>query len=194
VPIHYATDQGSLENDRIGTLWFYSNSFYEPVCDGCPNYRWYIFDTSGGGGNSFAEIEWPQIQAMNNAIWMDSPTEPYFYWNRQNTEFTTFGKNIVNTNWGTDNMAGGDGTGWATATSAYAYQGASNTAGNSGVSNLSGVSAAPFNESTFVPNAVLVNAGTSMPATAPKLPVRFQYGPSAVQTLREQPLTVGAME
>jgi len=194
VPIHYSTDHGSLENDRIGTLWFYNNSFYEPVCNGCPNYRWYIFDTSGGGGNSFAEIEWPQIQAMNNAIWMDSPTEPYFYWNRQNTEFTTFGKNIVNTNWGTDNMAGGDGTGWATATSAYAYQGASNTAGNSGVSNLSGVSAAPFNESTFVPNAVLVNAGTSMPATAPKLPVRFQYGPSAVQTLREQPLTVGAME
>jgi hypothetical protein len=194
VPIHYATDHGSLENDRIGTLWFYSNSFYEPVCKGCPNWRWYMFDTSGGGGDDFPEIEWPQIQAMNNAIWMDAPTDPYFFWNREVIEFTTFGKNVINTNWGTNKMAGGDGTGWATAISPYAYQGAGNSVGNSGVSNVSGVAGAPFNETTFVPNPALVNAGTEMPASAPKLPVRFQYGPSAVQTVRQQPLTMGAME
>ena len=194
VPIHYATDHGSLENDRIGTLWFYSNSFYEPVCDGCPNWRYSIFDTSGGGGNAFPEIEWPQIQTLNNAIWMDAPTEPYFYWNNQSNQFTTFGKNVINSNWGTNNMSGGDGTGWAGGASPYAFQGVSNSGDNTGVSNLIGVSAVPFNESTFAPNAALVNAGTAMPTSAPKLPVRFQYGPSAVQVLREQPLTVGAME
>jgi hypothetical protein len=91
-------------------------------------------------------------------------------------------------------MAGGDGTGWTTHTSTYAFQGASNSADTSGVSNLTGVLEESFDITTFEPNPALVEAGTSMPADAPKLPVRFQYGPSAVQTVRVQPLTVGAME
>ncbi len=194
VPIHYATDHGSLENDRIGTLWFYNNSFYEPTCNGCSNWRWEMFDTSGGGGNDYPEIEWPQIQAHNNAIWMDAPTKPYFYWENRSTEFTTFGKNVINSNWGTNNMAGGDGTGWTTGLPTNAFQGASNSADTTGINNLIGVAADPFDVSTFAPNPVLVNAGASLPAAGPKLPVRFQYGPSAVQTVRVQPLTVGAME
>ena len=79
--------------------------------------------TSGGGGNDFPEIEWPQIQADNNAIWMDSPTQPYFYWNNETNQFTTFGKNVINSNWGTGVMSGGDGTGWASWTSVYAFPG-----------------------------------------------------------------------
>jgi hypothetical protein len=59
---------------------------------------------------------------------------------------------------------------------------------------LIGVSADPFDVTTFAPNPALINAGASLPALGPKLPVRFQYGPSAVQTVRNQPLTVGAME
>jgi len=39
-----------------------------------------------------------------------------------------------------------------------------------------------------------VNAGASLPASAAKLPVRFQYGPSAIMAVREQPLMAGAME
>ena len=194
VPIHYSTDHGSLENDRIGTLWFYNNSFYEPVCNGCQNYRWYMFDTSAGGGNNCREIEWPQIQAWNNAIWMVSPKKPYFFWNRVTTQFTVFGRNIVNSNWGTDNLAGGDGTGWTLSTNPYAFQGASNAADNAGISKLVGVSAAPFDLTTFVPNPVLVNAGISLPASGPRLPVRFQFGPSATPQVRTQPLTIGAME
>ncbi|HUX46154.1 MAG TPA: hypothetical protein VMV57_15520, partial [Terracidiphilus sp.] len=193
VPIHYATDHGSGENDRIGTLWFYNNSFYEPACNGCGNYRWYMFDTSGGGGNSFPEIEWPQIMALNNAIWMGSPKQPYFFWNRTTTQFTTFGRNVINTNWGTGNLAGGDGTGWASGKSSDAFQGASNAADTMGVANLVGTSAAPFDLSSFAPNPVLVNAGTAMPPNAPALPVRFQFGPSATPTLRTQSLTIGAM-
>lgn len=194
VPIHYSTDHGSLEDDRIGTLWFYNNSFYEPTCNGCPNWRWYMFDTSGGGGDDFREIEWPQIQADNNAIWMDAPTKPYFYWNRETNEFTTFGKNAINSNWGTDSMSGGDGTGWATASSAHAFQGASNSADTAGPANLIGASTEPFDVTTFAPNPALVNTGAPLPASWPKLPVRFQYAPSAIQTVREQPLTIGAME
>ena len=133
VPIHYATDHGSLENDRIGSLWFYNNTFYEPLCNGCPNWRWMLFDTSGGGGDDFLEIEWPQVQVHNNAIWMDSPTQPYFYWNNETNQFTTFGKNVINSNWGTGVMSGGDGTGWASRTSVYAFQGASNSADAAGV-------------------------------------------------------------
>jgi len=191
VPIHYFSDLDTPGGNRLGTLWFYSNSFYEPTA---PHWSWYLFDTTGGGGDSFPAIEWPQIQVMNNAIWMDSPKKPYFYWNIFSTQFTTFGKNVINSNWGTDNMAGGDGTGWTTHTSTYAFQGASNSADTSGVSNLTGVLEESFDITTFEPNPALVEAGTSMPADAPKLPVRFQYGPSAVQTVRVQPLTVGAME
>lgn len=119
VPIHYSTDHGMLENDRIGTLWFYNNSFYEPACSPCANYSWALFDTSGGGGNFFPEIEWPQIQAHNNAIWMDSPTQPYFFWNKAIPQFTTFGINVINTNWGTKDMSGGNGTGWVSTVSPY---------------------------------------------------------------------------
>jgi hypothetical protein len=194
VPIHYSTDHGSEENDRIGILWFYNNSFYEPVCNGCPNWRWYIFDTSGGGGSDYQGIEWPQIQVHNNAIWMDSPSKPVFFWNNRTTQFTTFGKNVVNSNWGTGNMSGGDGTGWAPGASEYAFQGASNAADTTGISNLIAVKAAPFNLTTFAPTSALVGAGAGLPATGPKLPVRFQYGPSAIPAIRKQPLTIGAME
>ncbi|HEU5350185.1 MAG TPA: hypothetical protein VFU55_01205, partial [Terracidiphilus sp.] len=188
------TDHGSLENDRIGTLWFYNNSFYEPVCNGCGNYRWHMFDTSGGGGNSFAEIEWPRIMAYNNAIWMGSPTRPFFFWNRESTQFTTFGRNVINANWGTGNLAGGDGTGWVKGTARSAFQGASNAADNTGLTHLHGVSAPPFDLKTFAPNPVLVNAGAAMPANAPDMPVRFEFGPSATPQLRTQPLTIGAMD
>jgi hypothetical protein len=192
VPIHYFSDNGTTDNNRLGTLWFYNNSFYEPSNVGA--WRWMMLDTSCGGGNSCASIEWPQIQFFNNAIWMDSPTNPYFYWNNVTSQFAVFGKNAVNANWGSGDFAGGDGTGWTKGSMTTAFQGARNAASNTGISNLIGVSSAPFDLSTFAPNAALVNTGQSMPATGPKLPVRFQYGPSAVQTMREQPLTMGAME
>jgi hypothetical protein len=194
VPIHYSTDHGSLENDRLGTLYFYNNSFYETACNGCPAYRWSLFDTSGGGGNDFPEIEWPQIQVHNNAIWMESPKAPVFFWNNRTTEFTIFGKNIINSNWGSGDMAGGDGTGWAPGASPDAFQGASNAADTTGASNLIPVSTAPFNLSTFAPTQAVVNAGSGLPAPATKLPVRFQFGPTAIPEKRKQALTIGAME
>ena len=196
-PIHYFSDMGTPDNNRLGTLWFYNNSFYEPTN---ANYSWYMFDTSSGGEDFSPAIEWPQIQVLNNAIWMDSPTEPIFYWNSSVPQITTFGKNVINSNWGTDNMSGGSKTGWQSITSPYlvspyVFQGGdSNSALTAGVANLIGVSKEPFDVTTFAPNPALVNAGAPMPASGPKLPVRFQYGPAAVQTVREQPLTIGAME
>jgi len=194
VPIHYSTDHGGVENDRIGTLWFYNNSFYEPTCKGCPNYRWYLFDTSSGGGNDSPTVEWPQVEVQNNAIWMASPTKPIFFWNNRASQFTAFGKNAINGSWGTGKMAGGDGTGWTGGASEYAFQGASIAADTTGIENLIKVSAAPFDLTTFIPGPALANAGTPLPAGAPRLPVRFQYGPSAIQRVRKQPLTLGAME
>ena len=190
-PIHYSTDHGLLEGDRIGKLWFYSNSFYEAVSK---FYSWHMFDTSDGGGNSYPEIEWPQIEAFNNAIWLNSPTKPFFYWNAWTDQFTTFGRNVINSNWGKGDMSGGEGTGWMAKASKYSFQGASNSADNAGVSNLIGVSVAPFDLMTFAPMPSLVNAGTNIPVPGPKLPVRFQYGPAAIPKVRKQPLTIGAME
>jgi len=190
-PIHYFSDMGTPDDNRLGTLWFYNNSFYEPINS---FWSWKMFDTSGGGAGDDAAIEWPHIQVLNNAIWMDSQARPYFYWNKETNQFTTFGKNVINSSWGTDNMAGGDGTGWATLTSKFAFQGAGNSADATDTSSLIGVTTEPFDTTTFEPNPALVGVGTTMPVGAPKLPVRFQYGPSAVQTVRVQPLTVGAME
>ena len=189
--IHYATDHGLLENDRLGTLWFYNNSFYE---GSAKYYSWHLFDTSGGGGNSHREIEWPQLQVLNNAIWMDSPIKPFFSWNAVTTQFTVFGKNVINSHWGTGSMAGGDKTGWASVVPEYAFQGAGNKANTTGITKLIEVSTAPFNLPTFAPTADLINRGTLLPDYWPKLPVRFEYGPSAVQRLRKQPLTIGAIE
>ena len=192
VPIHYLSDMGTVDNNRLGTLWFYNNSFYEPTNK---YYNWVLFDTGAGGGlEDTPQIEWPQIQVHNNAIWMDTGTKPIFYWNTRTSQFTVFGKNVINSNWGTGELAGGEHTGWTLRPSRYAFQGASNRADTAGVSNLIGVSTAPFNLTTFAPVPALVNAGASLPPDAPKLPVRFQYGPSAIQTVRKQALTVGAME
>jgi hypothetical protein len=192
VPIHYATDHGSLEADRIGTLWFYNNSFYEPTNK---YYDWKLFDTSAGGGLEDAlEIEWPQLQLHNNVFWMDSAKKPIFYWNTRSSQFTIFGKNAINADWGTGKTTGGEHTGWTLRNARYAFQGASNNADTIGISNLIGISSAPFDLTTFAPKSILVNAGAALPPGAPKLPVRFQYGPSAIQTVRKQPLTLGAME
>ncbi|MHB1840405.1 MAG: hypothetical protein ACYCPD_11660, partial [Acidobacteriaceae bacterium] len=190
-----------VDANRLGTLWFYNNSFYE--APGSTLYAWYLFDTSAGGGyGNCPAVEWPQIQVLNNAFWMDNPAKPYFYWNLEVNQFTTFaGVNVVNSNWGSGNMTAANaaasyGTGWAAVTSIspYAFQGASTVADTVGVSNLIGVSTAPFDLTTFVPNSALINAGTNPPPSWPKLPVRFQFGPSAVVKVRTQPRTIGAME
>jgi len=193
VPIHYATDHGSLEDDRLGTLWFYNNSFYQPITTTV--YDWRLFDTSAGGGLEDAqEIEWPVIQVNNNAIWMESPTKPIFYWNSRTSQFTIFGKNVINANWGTNNMAGGPRTGWGPRAARYGFQGASNKDDTTGINNLIGVSAPPFDVNSFAPHKSLMDAGQPLPGAASKMPARFVYGPSAVMKLRKHPLTIGAME
>ena len=189
--IHYGTDHGVQEGDRLGTLWFYNNSFHEGQAR---SYSWHLFDTSGGGGNSFNEVEWPQIQVLNNAIWADSPVKPFFYWNTVTTQFTVFGKNAINAHWGTGNLAGGEKTGWGLVVPQFAFQGAGNKNITSGVSNLLEVSSAPFNLTTFVPTSALINKGSALPDYWPRLPVRFEYGPSAIEKVRTQPRTLGAIE
>jgi len=190
-PIHYFSDSATPDDNRLGTLWFYNNSFYEPTNK---FWRWHLFDTTAGGGSDALAVEWPQIQVLNNAIWMDSPTKPYFFWNVYTIQFTTFGKNVINSNWGTGSMSGGEGTGWYSRVSKYAFQGGSNSVDTTGISNLIEVSTAPFNLTTFAPTSALVGVGEKLPAGASKLPVRFQYGPSAIQKVRKQVLTIGAME
>ena len=125
---------------------------------------------------------------------MDDPTKPIFYWNDEQNQFTVFGNNVINSNYGNGSSSGGDGTGWASGTSPYAFQGVSNAANTIGGSNLILVSSAPFNNTTFAPNSVLFDAGSSLPSGAAKMPVRFQFGPSAIPLARTQPLTIGATE
>ena len=100
--VHYFSDQCEVDANRLGTLWFFNNSFHEGIGT---YYDWYLFDTSAGGANgNCPAVEWPQIQVLNNAFWMDNPAKPYFYWITEPNQFTIFGANVVNANWGTNNM------------------------------------------------------------------------------------------
>jgi hypothetical protein len=82
----------------------------------------------------------------------------------------------------------------STLSSPHAYQGASNSASTKGISNLMTVATTPFDLATFLPHSVLAGAGSPLPNDWPRLPVRFEYGPSAIVKMRKQPLTIGAME
>lgn len=184
---------GSLEASRLGTLYFYHNSFYAKQTSNI--YRWYMFDTSSGGGNLFPMVEWAKIHAVNNAIWIQNVTAPYFTWNNVQSQFTKFGVNVINSNWGTGNLtSGAETSGFAVSAHTEVYQGASNVLGTEGLSNLIGVTTTPFDLVTFAPNSNAIGKGQVLPPNMVEMPARFSFGPNQLMTLRVAPTTLGALE
>ena len=93
------------------------------------------------------------MQAFNNIIWMDDPTRPVFQWNNSNAFIGVGGHNLLNSNWGTNDLTGGPGTGWNNDPQSTAYQGAENLAQHItefGGGNMLTTGAMPFDSNSWV--------------------------------------------
>jgi len=97
-PLHFAEDSDDGMADRLGTLYFYNNTWWMtgPVGYGGVTALQVMFDTSGGPvvPNNY---EFQQVQAANNIVWTASTGLPC--WNVLATMLPTFTTNLLNTNW-----------------------------------------------------------------------------------------------
>jgi hypothetical protein len=180
VPIHFGEDHDGGENARKGSLYWYNNTFYEKLCPNCSGQKWTLFDTSAGGGTWLPQVEFQTVQAFNNIIWMDDPTRPVFQWNNSNAFIGVGGHNLLNSNWGTNDLTGGAGTGWNNDPQPTAYQGAENLAlhitGFGGGNTLTS-GAMPFDSNSWVVKSN--SSGTSaVPTAMCQMPARFAYLPT----------------
>jgi hypothetical protein len=180
VPIHFSYDHDGGELGRKGNLYWYNNTFYETLCANCSGQQWSLFDTTAGGGSYLPQTEFQTVQMYNNIVWMDDPTRPVFDWNNYTTFIGIAGKNLVPTNWGSNNQAGGSGTGWVTTPNSYAYQNATNLASHVtgfNSTNLMTTSTIPFNATTWALNND-IPGDTVVPSAVCEMPTRFAYVPS----------------
>ena len=205
--LHFAEDHDMGMADRLGTLYFYNNTWNMTGPTGYSGItvRQVLFDNSSGGGNAFNQFEFQYFQAANNIVWTPSTGLPY--WDYLATINATFTTNLLNTNWGniTTPINGGTysaqtGGGWQNSTNAYSYLLAVPLD-----THMSGISAGnflttgtqPFDSSTYVPpvGSAAINAGTALSGAMAVMPVRFQYNPStSTVTARTHPTTIGALD
>jgi hypothetical protein len=180
-PIHFGEELSGGEAARKGSLYWYNNTFYQKACSGCSaSQTWTLFDTAAGSGSYLPQTEFQTVQAFNNVVWMDSPASPVFQFNNYDAFIGVAGKNLLSPNWGSNNFAGGPGTGWVAAANSTAYQGAEQlnlhlTGFTS--TNLVTASSIPFDAITWTLNSG-VSGQQSVPTAVCQMPVRFAYLPS----------------
>ena len=180
VPIHFAWDTGSGEGARKGNLYWYNNTFYEELCPTCSGQIWTLFDTYGSGGSTAVQEEWQTVQAYNNVIWMDNPTQPVFQWNDRDTFIGVSGNNVIAANWGSNNQGGGYETGWSNNTDYTSYQNTlplSTHVTGFDNANLATVSSMPFDPTTWILTSGQPGS-TAVPEAVCEMPTRFSYLPS----------------
>ncbi len=180
VPIHFSYDHNANEQERKGSLYWYNNTFYEKLCPICTGQNWTLFDTSGGGGNYSTQVEWNTVQAFNNIVWMDDPGRPIFQWNNYEGFIGVAGNNLLPTNWGTNNKAGGLLTGWNVGPHPTAYQNATNlalhlTGFDSG--DIKTTSTIPFDTTTWYLKTAAAGS-IALPASILAMPTRYAYMPT----------------
>jgi hypothetical protein len=179
-PIHFGYDSVGAETARKGNLYWYNNSFYEELCSGCSGQTWTLFDTQGAGGVSVPQVEYPTVQAYNNVLWGANTTLPSLSWNNYAAFIGVSGTNLLPKNWGTNNQAGGVGTGWSISGASTAYQNATSLSSHlTGFTstNLSTTSTMPFNSTTWILNKDVAGS-TAVPSAVCEMPVRFSYLPN----------------
>ena len=180
VPIHFSYDHDGGEVGRKGSLYWYNNTFYETLCAGCSGQLWALFDTTAGGGSFLPQVEFDTVQSYNNIVWMDDPTRPVFEWNNNTNFIGIAGKNVLPTNWGSNNQSGGSGSGWNTLLNPYEYQNATNLASHLtgfNTTNLATTSTIPFNKTTWALTSD-IPGDQVVPSAVCEMPTRFAYLPS----------------
>lgn len=182
VPIHFSMDHEGREVGRLGSLYFYNNTFYGLTCARCTGELLTLFDTTGGGGNFHSQIEWQSVSVYNNVIWMGDPRRPVFQWNNYAPFIATAGRNLLPERWGRNDVRGGAGSGWSVALSGdgFEYQGSQQIAAH--VDGFTSANLLTSAEMPFDPTSWLARSGTPRSEPLPKaiqdMPVRFQFTPS----------------
>jgi hypothetical protein len=199
VPLHFSMDHDGREVNRLGTLYWYNNTFYELVCQTCTGELWTLFDTTGGGGNFIPQVEWQNIAAYNNIVWMDDSRRPVFQWNNYATFTAKAGRNLVPRTWGSNDLSGGAGSGWSVVSGpeSLGYQNSEKLA-----LHLTGFTNQEMFLTSSIPfdvNSWIAKAGTPpsepLPAEIQNMPVRFQFTPSVGYPVARRPVpTVGATD
>ncbi len=196
-PIHFGEELSGGEAARKGSLYWYNNTFYQKLCPSCSSTTWTLFDTAAGNGQYLPQTEFQTVQAFNNIIWMDDPTKPTFQFNNYDAFIGVAGKNLLTANWGTNNTAGGSGSGWVATPNSAAYQGAANLGSHlTGFTsqNLTTSSSIPFDAITWTLNSA-VSGQQTVPTAVCQMPVRFAYLPSLGYVVpRTDTLNVGATD
>jgi len=179
-PIHFGEELSGREAARKGSLYWYNNTFYERSCSGCSSQTWTLFDTTAGNGNDLPQTEYQTVQAFNNVVWMDNPSSPIFQFNNYDAFIGVAGKNLLPANWGSNNTAGGAGTGWVATANSAAYQNAEQLSLHlTGFTstNLATVGSIPFDANTWTLNSTVAGQ-QNVPTAVCQMPVRFAYLPS----------------
>jgi hypothetical protein len=141
---------------------------------------WTLFDTTGGNDSYFSQAEFQTVQAYNNIIWMNSTTNPVFEWNNYSAFIGIGGGNTLPSNWGSDLMTGGAGSGWNTTSTTDAYQ-------NSQLldlhmtgfdkSDIAATGSIPFDQNSWA-LVSQITATQSVPSAVCEMPTRFAYLPN----------------
>jgi hypothetical protein len=177
-PIHFSMDTNGGEQARKGSLYWFNNTFYETPCLGCIGETLTLFDTSAGGGNYIAQTEFQTVQSYNNIVWQSSTSSPAFQWNNYDAFIGVFGTNVLTTGWGSNNPAGGAGTGWNSTANPAAYQNADNLMQHlSGYSQISTMSTIPFDTTSWALTSD-VPGNQTVPNQVCEMPTRFSYLPN----------------
>jgi hypothetical protein len=177
-PIHFSMDTNGGEQARKGSLFWFNNTFYQTPCLGCSGQTMTLFDTSAGNGNYIQQVEFPTVEAYNNIVWLASTTAPAFQWNNYDAFNGVFGLNVLTSGWGSNNLAGGAGTGWNATANSTAYQNSGNLAGHvTGNTQITTTSTIPFNTVSWA-LASDVPGNQAVPSAVCELPTRFSYMPN----------------
>jgi Bacterial Ig-like domain (group 3)/Bacterial Ig-like domain (group 2) len=179
VPIHFGEELSGGEPARKGSLYWYNNTFYQKACSTCSAQSWTMFDTGASNGQFLPQTEFQTVQMYNDVVWMDSSSSPAFQFNNYDAFIAAAGKNLLTTNWGSNNMAGGSGTGWVASANSDAYQNAQSLSLHvTGFTseNLLTANSIPFDANTWTLNSAVAGQ-QSVPTAVCQMPVRFAYLP-----------------
>ena len=177
-PIHFGYDANGGEPARKGDLYWYNNTFYQPICSDCTG-AMTLFDQAGQNGTFLPQIEFPTVQAFNNVVWTD-PAAFNLKWNNFAGFIGIGGRNVLAANWGTNTLDGAPGDGWNNTADASAYQGASDlplhVIGFTG-SNIATIASLPFDRVSWTLD-ISTPGTSSLPAEVCEMPTRFAYLPA----------------
>jgi hypothetical protein len=180
--VHYGFDMVPAQAQG-GTLWFYHNTMQASFTSSV--YGWTLWD-DGKNDDPTVRPTFPHAQILNNIISRNpAPAKgsaTFFEWAASTGAIGTFGKNWIDSNWGTGNSTPGFGNNCAKAPTGHTWQ---NPLGRCNLANVdsahlvqSGTSA--IDSTTYAPSASsgAIGAAETLPLGLSKLGPKYSVAPS----------------